>query len=29
MTPLYVCAALLAGALLIYLFVAMFRPEWF
>jgi K+-transporting ATPase KdpF subunit len=29
MIPLYVCAGLLAAVLLVYLFVALFRPEWF
>jgi K+-transporting ATPase KdpF subunit len=29
MTAVYVISAILAGALLIYLFVAMLKPEWF
>lgn len=29
MTTLYAVSAVVAGALLVYLFVAMLRPEWF
>lgn len=29
MTEFYVISAILAGLLLVYLFVAMLKPEWF
>jgi K+-transporting ATPase KdpF subunit len=29
MTPLYLAAGLIALGLLVYLFVALVRPEWF
>lgn len=29
MTVFYIISAILAGLLLIYLFVAMLKPEWF
>jgi K+-transporting ATPase KdpF subunit len=28
-TPLYLVAGLIASALLVYLFVALMKPEWF